>query len=131
MSSRATGTKCVSFPYFDEFEEIFGTAPNVTPVAVASTTRGEGNFQNISKDERKDTILATPSTSRKRDATDEDTIPIIKKRRGEATSHLTDTALQIAREKEAGRNQRHSEKMDVVKELTNALKALAEAIAKK
>ena len=134
MSGRATGMKCVSFSYFDEMDEVFGTEPNITPVAIASTSRGERNFQGISTDERRDTILATPttpSTSRKRDETEDDTVPVLKKRRGERTPLLTDTALIIHREKEEGRNRRHREKMEAVTEFTNAIKALAEAIAKK
>jgi alpha-acetolactate decarboxylase len=36
---RETGTENFKFDYFDEMDEIFGKKPNVTPVAIASSSR--------------------------------------------------------------------------------------------
>lgn len=44
MGSKATGSKALKFDYFDEFQDIFGSDPNVEPLAVASSSRGEDNI---------------------------------------------------------------------------------------
>ncbi|VEN54899.1 unnamed protein product [Callosobruchus maculatus] len=47
MSPKASGAKAIRFEYFDHLNDIFGKEPIVTPVAIASSSKGLQNFEAL------------------------------------------------------------------------------------
>jgi len=99
MGNKSTGESPMIFDYFLEFDEIFGSKPSVTPLAIASSSKLQANIQDDSTDEN---------------STDE---PEMKKLKTSRIDRKIDSWKEYFtkkdEEKEEVRERRHREKMEI------------------
>lgn len=47
MGAKSSGSACINFEYFDEFDELFGKDHNVKPLAMAASVEGNNSNMNV------------------------------------------------------------------------------------
>ncbi|CAH0562879.1 unnamed protein product [Brassicogethes aeneus] len=122
MGAKASGAKAIKFEFFDEMDDIFKLQPNVNPVAIASSSRGLKNITNI---------LDQGPNDNKRKAEEDSEKPVKKNKTSNSSYKKSNSSFREIQEiRENGRNRRHEENLEVMKELVSVFKDLTEAIKK-
>lgn len=135
MSDKASGQKKITFEYFDEFEDMFSSEPNISPLAIASTSRQFIDPETITKQralsEQRDDPCQVESNNNvklgKKRKTEKDSVPKqIEKMTGEI-GKLRE-ALQT---QEENRQKRHEENIIQKQEATNVFKEYVQFVKNK
>lgn len=109
-SMRNTGAAAVKFDYFSQFDEIFGTKPNITPIAVASSRREQQTETADSEDalEEKSNVNESKDNIQNK----------ISKRKTKADRFLGHME-HLEKEKEEAKRKRHEELVALQREAIN------------
>lgn len=113
MGDKQSGKSPVSFEYFEEFDEIFGKRPNITPTAAASSIQG-CSFNVISEDNEN---AFEPEKK--------------KTRLEKQISHLHQFFDKQNQKKEKAREKRHNEKQALMERSINVYHDMMEKLIKK
>lgn len=119
MGSKATGSKALKFDYFDEFHEIFGSAPNVEPLAVASSSRGEANIAN----------MKLPIENEENQPLNQSQVNIKKRKRTLLEKQLTSYEEKLA-EREMNKERRHQESLQKQEDALEIFSRIASSFEK-
>ncbi|CAH0563116.1 unnamed protein product [Brassicogethes aeneus] len=112
MKNTSTGAPAIKFEYFDQFNDMFGKKPNITPIAIASSSKGN---------ERKDSTEIEESTNAipifGDDKTKGKCQPKLKKRKTKADRFL-EHMESMSEKREDSKKPRHDEMIAMQRKTT-------------
>lgn len=116
--NKQTGAKHKTYRYYDEMDELYGSKPNVNPVAIVSNMRKSIEDQNIS--------------SPQEDCTIDDNQPPQKKTKLERQlSSWTEKFIEHAKEREDRREQHQVKKITAIENATKTFRDVMEKLIDK
>lgn len=130
-SNKQSGAEPFTFDYFNEFDDIFSKKPNVTPIAVASSSRGCSMLESGLKwDDILESNDTEGNTFKKGDKI-EKMPPTKKSRLCKEITNWTDIFKSQNDAKEESKERRHKERQDLTKRAVDVYETMMQKLIDK